>query len=776
MDLSVVIATWNEAGNLAPLLGELRAALAPHGLTTEVIIVDGGSKDGTQEVARGLGCEVFEQRTPGFGGAVREGLARARGDYILTLDADLSHSPSFFDEMWRRREEADLVIASRYIPGGSADMPRSRALLSRVLNRFFAEVLAIPLRDLSSGFRLYRRTAVQAFETQARDFNVMQELLTGILVRGGRIVEVPFHYRPRVYGSSHARIWKFGRSYMRSLAHLLPLRFPLFTGGPARRIVPYALLIALVAAGVYVNSLGYGAVRWDDDYMVFENPAVARAAPADVARLFDPRAPREDFGSEYTPLSNLTFFADRWAFGLANHRLFHIQNVAYHALAAVLLFLLVNRVRQSAAVAFAAALIFGLHPAASEAVAWISGRRTALCATLMLGAALAFARWLADGRRLAYAASLVLALAADLVKQPAVALPLVLVVVDLARQGTRPAPGRRAAAYVPHALLALGFAALHVAVGRREGIVGSHALDVVARLEVTAIALARYVWLAFYPSGLRPHYSMIFKPGEAYAMIAGGALAAVALAAAIVFSRRRAPALFLGAGGAVAALAPALGAPGTQAIGERYLYLPLAFAAVAFAGGFARLARVGPPPSELPLERALVRRRLAAGAAFLVVLAVLGRATFVRNRVWRDDVSLWTDAAAKEPSDPVASGQLARALLQAKRFDDAERELRRAVDLNERFPIPGGPSPLPGLRADIALLCETRGDQAGAERALQDAVRGAPASAVAAVRLGDFYVRRGEIAKARAVYRYALESCADPTLARERLAELPTTP
>src|SRR5437660_8487975 len=103
MDLSVVIATWNEAENLPPLMAELRAALAPHGLATEVIVVDGGSRDGTEEVARGLGCDVFRQTKPGFGAAVREGLARARGEWILTLDADLSHPPAVFDAMWRRR-------------------------------------------------------------------------------------------------------------------------------------------------------------------------------------------------------------------------------------------------------------------------------------------------------------------------------------------------------------------------------------------------------------------------------------------------------------------------------------------------------------------------------------------------------------------------------------------------------------------------------------------------------------------------------------------------
>lgn len=776
MDLSVVIATWNEADNLPPLLAELRAALAPHGLSAEVVVVDGGSKDGTEEVARGLGCEVFRQTGPGYGAAVREGLARARGDYILTLDADLSHPPSFFDEMWRRRGEADIVIASRFVPGGSADMPRSRAVLSRILNRTFSELLAIPLRDLSSGFRLYRRAAVQAFETQARDFNVLQELLTGILARGGRAVEVPFHYRPRVHGSSHARIWKFGKSYLRSLAHLAFVRLPIFTGGTARRVTPYALVIALAAGLAYANALANGAVRWDDDYRVFENPAIRAAGPAEVARMFDPRASREEFGSEYTPLADLTFMADRWAVGLKNPRLYHVQNVAYHAIAAVLLFLLVNGVLRSGGLAFTAALIFAVHPAASEAVAWISGRRSPLAAVLMLGAALAFARYLAEGRRGAYALSIVLGVLADLAKQSAVALPLVLLVVDLARREPAPRPRSRALAYAPHVAIALAFAALHFAIGRREGIIGSHPLSALERLEVSAIALARYVSLVFFPAGLRPHYSLIYSQGEAAAVVAGGAAAALAGVAAALLARRRAPALFFAAAGGLAAVAPSLGAPGTQAIAERYVYLPLAFAAVGLAALFARLVRVGPPPADLALERALVMRRRVLGLALVAGLVGLGVATHLRNRAWRSDVALWSDAAAKDPRDPIARGLYARALLAARDFGPAERETRAAIALTMRADAPRESAPLAALEANLGVLCEMRGDRDGAERALLDAASHAPRSEEAALLLAEFYVRHGDLPRARAVLAYAVEHCAETAGARRRLAELPPSP
>src|SRR5437667_6245688 len=134
MELSIVIPTLNEAANLPALVGAIQDVLARIAVVSEIIVVDGGSTDGTSDVARSLGCRAVAQRTQGYGGALREGVAAARGAFICTLDADLSHPPTFIADMWARREAADLVVASRYVPGGAAEMPRLRAVLSRILN------------------------------------------------------------------------------------------------------------------------------------------------------------------------------------------------------------------------------------------------------------------------------------------------------------------------------------------------------------------------------------------------------------------------------------------------------------------------------------------------------------------------------------------------------------------------------------------------------------------------------------------------------------------
>jgi dolichol-phosphate mannosyltransferase len=84
------------------------------------------------------------------------------------MDADLSHRPVFLHDLWRRRDEAEVLIASRYIAGGRADMGRFRKVLSLILNRTYSRALSLPLRDLSSGFRMYRRATVAELSIRAR--------------------------------------------------------------------------------------------------------------------------------------------------------------------------------------------------------------------------------------------------------------------------------------------------------------------------------------------------------------------------------------------------------------------------------------------------------------------------------------------------------------------------------------------------------------------------------------------------------------------------------
>jgi glycosyltransferase involved in cell wall biosynthesis len=223
-ELSVVVPVLNERENVERLFPRTADVLRGLGCSYELVAVDGGSTDGTEAAAAAAGARVIRQTLPGYGGALREGLAAARGRYLLTLDADLSHDPHFIAKLWRARTRADVLIASRYVKGGVAYMPRHRLLLSRVLNAFFARGLGLPVRDLSSGFRLYRAAAVRELALEGTNFEVLEEILVKAYAEGWSVAEIPFTYYPRQRGASHARIVPFGLALLKAFFRLWRLR------------------------------------------------------------------------------------------------------------------------------------------------------------------------------------------------------------------------------------------------------------------------------------------------------------------------------------------------------------------------------------------------------------------------------------------------------------------------------------------------------------------------------------------------------------------------
>lgn len=280
--LTLVIPALNEAASLQQVLPIVEQTLTELGVSHEVIVVDGGSTDGTREVARAAGARLVSQRIPGFGGAYRAGFEQARGEFIITQDADGSHDPSFLKDLWMARQQAEVVIASRYVPGGAAEMPAWRSLLSRVLNTVFRRGLSLPIRDLSSGFRLYRRAALAELTLSATDFDVLEEILISALAAGFQVVEVPFRYKARVAGRSHARLVRFARSYLRTFLAMWRLRNSIASADYDARafdsVIPlqrywqrrrHRLITRLAGGGGRVLDVGCGSSR-----ILASNPAV----------------------------------------------------------------------------------------------------------------------------------------------------------------------------------------------------------------------------------------------------------------------------------------------------------------------------------------------------------------------------------------------------------------------------------------------------------------------------------------------------------------------
>lgn len=305
LDLTVLIPTLNEEESLKVLLPRLKEELDKLSLKAEILVVDGGSKDGTVGVAEGHGARVCRQRRQGFGAAFEEGFAESRGEWIQVMDADGSHPPADLARLWESRQGVDLVVGSRYCPGGSAAMSPERYWLSRALNFVTGWFLEFPIRDASSGFRLYRRAALKDLAVSAVDFSAQQEILARLLARGAKVTEIPFRYEPRIGGESKAKLLPWALSSARTffLAKLI-LR------GPADLLGLWLVLGAGLMTGFW--GIGWGI------------PGRARARvlpagalePAEARRLADAwkglygkiRVPQEDKSGE--PPGALAGFAE----------------------------------------------------------------------------------------------------------------------------------------------------------------------------------------------------------------------------------------------------------------------------------------------------------------------------------------------------------------------------------------------------------------------------------------------------------------------------------
>ncbi|MFH0936537.1 MAG: glycosyltransferase [Candidatus Woesearchaeota archaeon] len=224
MDLSIILPTYNEESNIKDLIIQVKTILKNIKMSYEIIVIDANSKDNTQKNARELGAKVIIQKNPGYGSALKEGFEIAQGDYILTMDSDLSHDPKWITTLWKNRESADILIASRFVRGGKTDTSLFRKILSLILNNTFAIALSTPFKDLSIGYRLYKKNVIQEIKIIGHDFNVLQEILIRSYSSGFIIKEIPVHVKKRKEGKSKLQLFKFGISYLKSLFRLWKLR------------------------------------------------------------------------------------------------------------------------------------------------------------------------------------------------------------------------------------------------------------------------------------------------------------------------------------------------------------------------------------------------------------------------------------------------------------------------------------------------------------------------------------------------------------------------
>ena len=244
MSITIVLPTYNEAENLPKLV----SALLSLPLDLSVLVVDDHSPDGTGELADGLSHrhpgKVFvlhRARKQGLRSAYVEGFQKAfetGADAVVQMDADFSHDPAVLTEMARRIASCDVVIGSRYVKGGSLDerWPAWRKLLSAFGNFYARTILSFPLRDVTTGYRMWRREVLQNMpldRIRSNGYIFLVEMAYVAYLMKYTIREVPIHFADRRWGTSKmsvriqleaaVRIWDVWWHY-RDLRRKRPVR------------------------------------------------------------------------------------------------------------------------------------------------------------------------------------------------------------------------------------------------------------------------------------------------------------------------------------------------------------------------------------------------------------------------------------------------------------------------------------------------------------------------------------------------------------------------
>ena len=228
MRACVCLPTYNERENLEPMLRALGEVLGPD---DRVLVIDDGSPDGTGEIAESLKEELgfvevlHRTQKEGLGRAYIAGFAWALehgAELVLEMDCDFSHNPADVPRLIEAAADADLVLGSRYVPGGGTkNWSRIRLLISTGGSFYARTILHIPIRDVTGGFKCYRRKVLETIDPgtiSARGYAFQIETTYRALRSGFHVVEIPIVFADREVGGS-----KMGKSIVLEAFWKVPL-------------------------------------------------------------------------------------------------------------------------------------------------------------------------------------------------------------------------------------------------------------------------------------------------------------------------------------------------------------------------------------------------------------------------------------------------------------------------------------------------------------------------------------------------------------------------
>ena len=542
------------------------------------------------------------------------------------------------------------------------------------------------------------------------------------------------------------------------------------------------LLPALVFAAAclaFLPALGQGFVDLDDDLNFTQNPHILSFTAENLRWMLE-----SSHVGHWQPLSWLSIALDVQIWGGVEPRGIHATNLLLHALDALLVYFLAQRLMRLGLpptganeagglspnalrlAAAAAALAWGLHPLRVESVAWATERRDVLSTLFLLASVQAYLRMAgAERRRWAWLVlALVLYAASLLSKAWGITLPALLLVLDVwpLRRVRRAGVKRIALEKLAFLALAIGAAwRAAAAQGEAFAVVSLEEHGIAARLAQASYGLAFYVVKTLWPSQLSAMVLLERDFDPARGIYLASAAFVVLTSVALVLLRRRWPALLAAWIAYAILVSPVLGLlqSGAQKVADRYTYLAAIPLALLFGAGLAvAWRRLSPRPG------ARTAGALLAGAS-LAVLAGLGVASWSQTRVWRDSETLFRRVVEVETDNYLGHHNLSIVLRRAGRLDAALEHARLSV---EAHPVKGNVDARLNLGQLLRML--GREDEALAEFAR--ALEVEPAHAGTLAQMEGWHLGRGDPAAAIALYERAIEAEPRSIDTYRRLAEL----
>lgn len=221
IELSLILPAFEESRNLEVLLPALKAALDGEEVNYEILVIDTERPlDDTPDVCARNGVSYHPRKGGAlYSHAVKTGISASLGKWILFMDSDGSHPVSMVPVLWSRRNEADLIIASRYVKDGRTENPAILIFLSLVVNAVFRLVLGLKCRDVSNSFRLYDGEELRSLSLECENFDIIEEILIKLSLskKDFAALEVPFTFGTRKAGKTKRNLLKFAVSYLGTL-------------------------------------------------------------------------------------------------------------------------------------------------------------------------------------------------------------------------------------------------------------------------------------------------------------------------------------------------------------------------------------------------------------------------------------------------------------------------------------------------------------------------------------------------------------------------------